>query len=394
MTGADEARGGSSPAWDLFFLLPNLNVPKPTPFDAGVVRICAGDDPILDRLQVNPGNTTARQMLGAFRDQYGKPYIPGCLIVSAEAPARVREATALRAFRNCCAVATILPAYEGGQWQPKFADHFDIYPLGPGKNGSIVTNDAIVQGLSEQHGFIGQCSPSIQMPWNFQCRPSKRLLTRLFQAWTQCYLLKRRRRLLQRLFRSLAIALHASRFPTDSLISVHDAGLRLVVWVSAFEILLHPRGGRIALPVVLAYLRSLSWLDRRLPRRCYRITYPNVPRSVSISEAIYFDLYKARNDFAHGNEVPSHALRFRRNRRLGYLPHVAPPLYRVVLEHQLGHFLPAQNVQPPPAGSLRWFLTPRGKRYLRESGTEWADRTGTESALLRCGHPSKGKEGS
>lgn len=389
MTGAEQGRESSSPAWDLFFLLPDLNVPKPTPFDAGVVRICAGDDPILEQLQVNPANATARQMLGAFRGQFGKPYTPGCLIVSAEAPARAREAGTLRAFRNCCAIATILPAYEGGQWQPKFADHFDIYTLAPGKSGSIVTNDAIVQGLPEQRGFMGQCSPLIQTPWNFRCRPSNRLLTRLLRAWAQCYLLRRRWRPLQRLFRSLEVALHASRFPTDSLMSVHDAGLRVVVWVSAFEILLHPGGGRIRLPQVLAHLHSLPWVDARLRHRRYRITYRNVPTSVSLPEAIYYDLYMARNDFTHGNEIPSQALWFRRNRGLGYLLRLAPPLYRAVLEHQLDVLVPPPNVQPPPAGPLGWFLTPKGQRYLRETGKEWADRTGTESALLKSVHPSK-----
>jgi hypothetical protein len=72
--------------WDLFFFLPNLNVPKPTPFDAGVLRVCAGDDPIMSALGVNPGNNTAQKMLASFRDQKGQSYLPACLVVSSDAP--------------------------------------------------------------------------------------------------------------------------------------------------------------------------------------------------------------------------------------------------------------------------------------------------------------------
>ena len=368
--------------WDLFFFLLNLNVPKPTPFDAGVLRICAGDDPIMPALGVNPGNNTARNMLASFRDQKGQSYLPACLIVSSQAPPQARTASALRDFRNICAIATILPAYEGGQWQPKYSDHFDIYPLSPGRDGMIVTNDAIVRGLADSKGFSGQSNPLIQRPSHFTCHPSKVLLKRLIKVWGICHLAQRKRRSLQRLFRSLEIAWHACRFPTDSLMSVYDAGLRLVVWVSAFEVLLHPQGQKVALPTVLNIIRGLPWDDKRLTRRRYCASYKIVPARISLAEAVYYDLYMARNDFAHGNQVPRQGLRFRRSPSGGFLFRLAPLLYRRVLENQLDLSLPTKGIQPPPNAPVSWLLTAMGRRYQKKRLEEWADRGHTESALF------------
>jgi hypothetical protein len=51
------------------------------------------------------------------------------------------------------------------------------------------------------------------------------------------------------MFRSLEIAFHALRFPTDALLSVYELGVRIVLWVSAFEVLLYPSqpGGQVNL---------------------------------------------------------------------------------------------------------------------------------------------------
>lgn len=371
-----------SGSWDLFFFLPNLNPPTPTPFDGGAMRICAGNDPVITRLRQNPGNTTAQQMLGAFCTQFGTSFPPACFIVDPLAPPFAREAAALRSFRNCCAIATLLPSYDGRQWRPKFADHFDLYPLAAAKSGRIATNDAIVAGLHKSQGFSGQSSPLIQDPSHFACHPSRRLLDRLLYAWNRCYLERRERRPLLRLFRSLEIALHALRFPTDSLMSVHDAGLRLVLWVSAFEVLLHPGNKRVDLASVLSFMRGLPWRDRRLIRKQYRVKYKNGPPRVSKPEAIYFDLYIARNDFAHGNEIPAQRLWFRRQRNRGLLSDLAPLVYWNALEQRMNLLLSTSGTQPPLGAGVRWLLTNRGRRYMRHRMQEWAERRNAEAALV------------
>lgn len=379
--------GAAPPSWDLLFLLPHLNIPRPSPFDGRVVRLLAGDDPVLtDLLRDNLANTTGRRMLAAFRGQYGQVYVPGCLILDSNAPGAAKTADALRAFRNACATATILPAYADGPFQPRFSDHFDIYPLAPARDGAIVTNDAIVRGLNEPDNFVGQCSPLIQTPWNFTCQPNRRLLARLTDAWRACFLARRRRRSLPRLFRALEVVAHACRFPTDSLMSVHDAGLRLVLWVSAFEALLHPAGQRVNLTTVLGVIRSLPWRDPRLTRKSYRLNNRDLRRvlpRITLPEAVYDDLYKARNDFAHGNRVPRQGLRLRRSPQGGRLLELSPLLFRAVLEHQLDIWLPRRgDPQPPPNASFRWLLTKAGQRYMRARVAHWGERPDTEAALI------------
>ncbi len=369
--------------WDLLFFLPNIDIPVPSPFDGSMIRLCAGRDPILEELHPSPGNNRAARMLQQFQTQFGQRYMPACLIVRHESRPRSTEAETLRSFRNLCAISTILPAYRRGQWQPAFSDHFDIYPLAAARSGWIVSNDAIVRDLNPSRRFTGQPSPLIQNPSNFSCQPSVRLFDRLRHAWRLCYFRRRRRNELLRLFRSLEIALHASRFPTDSLLSVHDAGLRLVLWVSAFEILLHPGGGRIRLPAVLAFLRNVSWNEQGLAHKRYSVAYQGMPPRVSLPEAIYYDLYMARNDFTHGNEVPANRLWFRRNRRLAKLRQQAPLLYWKVLDHRLNSLFPAQNPQPPRHAPVQWFLTPQGRRYIQQRAAGWADMRGIEETLRR-----------
>ena len=320
-------------------------------------------------------------MLASFRDQYGKPYLPACLIVRSGAPSAVTTADALRAFRDSCGLSTILPAYEGGRSGIGFSNHFEIYPLSPGKSGRIVTNDAIVQGLHEPAGFSGQCSPLIQHPDHFTCTPSGRLLERLFKAWEFCYVRRRKRRALQRVFRSVGIAFHGCRFPADSLMLVYDVGLRLAVWVSAFEVLLHPGDkARVDLAEVLKNLGAVSWEIGCLSHKRY--TVRNHPHRVSLPEAICVDLYGARNTFLHGNPIPRRSLVCRRFRPARYLSTIAPLLYRVLLERQLNFLVPTREVRPSGRASSRWLRTKAGRRYIAQERNAWSDRGRTEKALL------------
>jgi len=373
----------AQPTWDLLFILGNLHIPVPTPFNDQSICLCAGNDPIVQALHPSPGNATAQHMLGQFRTQFGAVYTPACLLVRRGARARVRQAATLRAFRNCCAAATVLPAYRGGHLQPAYSDHFDIYPLAAGHSGMIVSNSAITQGIHPSQGFQGQSSPSVGSPTNFVCRPSARLLERLLHAWNLCYLSRRRRRELVRLYRSLEIAMHAARFPTDSLLSEHDAGLRLVLWVSAFEVLLHPGAQRIRLPTVLATIRGLTWQNHAVTRQRYPVLYAGVPPVLSLPEAIYYDLYMARNDFAHGNRLPARRLWFRRDRRRSLLSDLAPLLYWKVLDQGLDVIFPRQAIQPPPNAPAGWLQTARGAQYMQQHAARWQDFRGVESALLR-----------
>jgi len=369
--------------WDIFLFLPNIIIPVPTPFDGIEIRICAGNDPILGSLSPAPANTTAQQMLGAFRSQFGATYLPACLIVRTGAPATFRRQQTIRAFRNVCAVATIVTGYTGTQWHPRYSDHFDVYPLAPATGGGIVTNDAIVQGIHAAAGFMAQASPLIQKPTNFQCAPAQNFLTNLILAWKHCFVFRRNRPALLPIFRSIDIALHALRFPTDGLLGTQDAGLRIVLWVSAFETLLNPGAaiGGVDLRTVLQFLAGLPWKEKTLRRRAYKVADKRVKRLVTKAEAIYGDLYKARNDFIHGNKIQQKRLWFRESRQEQLLSQVAPLVYWACLEEYLKLFFPGAQAAKPPAADISWLRTPAGRKYMVQRAAEWAQRGNAEAAL-------------
>jgi hypothetical protein len=87
-----------------------------------------------------------------------------------------------------------------------------------------------------------QAAAAFGNPTDFSLVFDQPLLDRLFRTWRQCYLRKRNRKKLLRLFRALEVAFHAALFPADGLTSINDVGSRIALWVSAFEVLCHPGG--------------------------------------------------------------------------------------------------------------------------------------------------------
>lgn len=108
------------------------------------------------------------------------------------------------------------------------------------------------------------------------------------------------------LFRSLNMAHEASRAPGSATVSVYDVGRLLALWVSAFEVLVHPgEGGRADLESVYEVLLRGGWetrFCRELVHKAYGGREPNPP-SRNAPCWIYGELYKLRNSFLHGNSV-------------------------------------------------------------------------------------------
>ena len=87
-----------------------------------------------------------------------------------------------------------------------------------------------------------QAAAAFGNPTDFSLVFDQPLLDRLFRAWRQCYLRKRNRKTLLRLFRALEAAFHATLFPADGLTSINDVERGSLNGVSAFEMLRHPGG--------------------------------------------------------------------------------------------------------------------------------------------------------
>jgi hypothetical protein len=96
--------------WQLFFVLPNLSVRRPTPFATEFIGVCSGEDERMQALTDSPADLIGARMIRAFRAWFGTPYTPSRLLIREDSPPIYRNAEVLRAFRNACAISAITNA--------------------------------------------------------------------------------------------------------------------------------------------------------------------------------------------------------------------------------------------------------------------------------------------
>jgi hypothetical protein len=171
----------------------------------------------------------------------------------------------------------------------------------------------------------------------------------------------RERGKLLRLFRSLEVAFHASLFPADGLTSINDVGVRLALWVSAFEVLCHPGGSAtVNKRHVQETLRDGPFTSKELVAKRYTVSFRGNRIRVTLPEALYDDLYWARNQFLHGEPVRRQMLHYRNSGAYVSLTDVAPVLFNAALVSDLDRI----GVPGGPADFKKLTLKTFGK-YLK-----------------------------
>ena len=205
----------------------------------------------------------------------------------------------------------------------------------PGRDGSLLTLEGAIRSIDDAERlkrYRAQASPQIGLPTHHSVHVDPGLLKRLLAAWRRVYVSGRDRKVFRRLFRSLEVAFHAAQHPGDGLPSLSDVGNRLALWVSAFEVLFHPGGGRkVNKRTVQNALGRVKWDKKELTHRRYLISHHQQQSRVTLPEKFYDDLYRARNQFLHGNPVTSAVLRYRQSLRYVQLQFIAPVLYNAAL---------------------------------------------------------------
>ena len=145
--------------------------------------------------------------------------------------------------------------------------------------------------------------PAFGNPADFSLVFDQPLLDRLFRTWRQCYLRKRTRKTLLRLFRALEVAFHATLFPADGLTSINDVGTRITLWVSAFEVLCHPGGG-VNKRHVQKVISDAPFSDKTLTSTRFTVSLRRKQVSGDTTRgALRRSLPGARNQFLHGMPV-------------------------------------------------------------------------------------------
>ncbi|WP_258112168.1 hypothetical protein [Alicyclobacillus sp. SP_1] len=183
----------STSIWKLGYVLSNLEIRESFEVNSHTVALVPFDDPRLLKIQeVSKG---AKKLLSGFRDEYGHSRNPSALIYRDDAPDKVKSVTAMVDFRNCIAMACILPGW--GQMNfsqisspsnPLWSDFFDLYPVVVGSQDTlIVINAALMVGSSDNAPFVGMPSPYIKQPSeNFMV--DLNLLHLLLSKWEERYI--------------------------------------------------------------------------------------------------------------------------------------------------------------------------------------------------------------
>ena len=123
---------------------------------------------------------------------------------------------------------------------------------------------------------------------------------------------------------------------------MHDFGSSLALWVSALEILAHPKNEGVKKTTVFELLNRVKWKDPLLSHRRFRIKI-NKRISVTLAERLCNGLYDARNAFLHGNAIYTEHWRYKGKKFKTALGNVAPVIYRTALMSFLEWRLPTST---------------------------------------------------
>lgn len=302
--------------WHLGYALPNIIVPQSRegPY---VAIVPPSDSRVAEIIQ---SSESASRLLTCFYNSLANKIGVSALIYKSNAPETIKSEMALLAFRNLVAVCSICPAWATGDptYHHLFSDYFDVYPVIPGKNGSLVLIRLDYQDVFPATTTFA-AMPTKLMPSKQLHIYDEDLHICLTKYWAKHFGLDGNGAATStsRLLRSMEMAYRAAALPDGNHISLNDLGSQLVMWVSALEILAHPGRGKVGRGQVDALVR------------------PHVTRFLpgleSFVQRLCKELYAARNDFIHGNPVSPSRLYFDEKDTMPLLMTLAPIFYRLTL---------------------------------------------------------------
>jgi hypothetical protein len=229
----------------------------------------------------------------------------------------------------------------------QFSRSFDFYPWALDRNYEyLLAITPALHGTDIVSRFKGQSAPEVSTMSMRASDLDQPLFDELITRWRRRYSTGPERWEDVALMRSLNMANQASQLPALSDTTMLDVGRMVALWVSAFEILVHPGPGlRSDVTAVCDQLERVPWelRENRLKNLRCREKGKTVRRA--LPSWLYHQLNSARNDFLHGNEISKRSLSLLRAKRS--LDNFAAPLYRLALTA----FLDLQWKGPIPTGA-------------------------------------------
>ncbi|WP_048601803.1 hypothetical protein [Rubeoparvulum massiliense] len=319
--------------WELAYVLPNLNLSEC--FQCSQMALVPAKDPRVQ--QIEEAIPSARKLLHAFVDMTGQAIEPAVLLIHPEAPASAVTAEALVAFRNMVALSIQLREWahvrkQGQPEHPLFSDSFDFYPVTMADQDHLVILSPALQAIvTLEAPFQGMAAPHVPRFYHQRYGLDFILYEGLRLHWERRFAENNEERETRVIFRSLEMAYHASSVPLKNQANLFDYGLYLSIWVSAMEILVHPKKRTASQEQVLRLLGSFSWNDSRLNQEKFEIVLNREYQYVNLIQKLYKEIYRARGYFLHGNPVKEESLYPFGNTKYPDLWSLAPLVYRTAL---------------------------------------------------------------
>jgi hypothetical protein len=342
--------------WHFAHLLPHTAFSEP--LENEYLAVVPQDD---KRLKDLAGQQPAVQKLTTgFADQFQRAVKPSALLVRSDAPKSV-DFHAIASFRNIVAISSIIDAWcfqltGGNCGYPLWSDYFDFYPFTATKKGThLIAESVASMERDKPDKFSGQRAPHLPTADQLLFGVDILIFDGCLKQWHRRFIGQQKNWNTRVLFRSLEIATQAARMPAvgTSLPTIHDAGVGIALWVSALEILSHPQKAGASLRTVLGLLSGADWLTPPLKTTKYVVKCEKTAMRVNYIQKLYRELYRARNDFLHGNPVTAANLFPAKERSQPMLLHCAPLVYRAALASFLGirqpEILPGRHLQKTKA---------------------------------------------
>ncbi|MCH8852552.1 MAG: hypothetical protein IID41_07830 [Planctomycetes bacterium] len=292
--------------------------------------------------EIDEAHPRHRRFLRSFTNAFGVERLPTVLLVKPDASHRYRTADAVASFRDVLSMSIVPRSgartiQYGGSRGVNFSKAFDFYPWVIDKNYKylIAVTPAMV-ALHDVKKFGGQVAPEISDMKMLATDLDQPLFDELVKRWRRSYGSRKPAWEDVALMRSLNMAHQASQLPAPVDATLLDYGRLVALWVSAFEILVHPGPngvGRANKRKVFKLLEETPWEmkeNRTRNLKCWEIkkrkrTFVRRP----LPSWLYHQLNNARNDFLHGNPIKKRALLLPGTKLS--LVDFAGPLYRMAL---------------------------------------------------------------
>ncbi|CTQ56839.1 hypothetical protein LP7551_05403 [Roseibium album] len=318
--------------WMPIFVLPNV------PLDNAIGCCIAAIAPAHDRrvAVLKRAYPTFRRFLNRFADNFGEKFEPSILLLNTSAPPIYRDVGTLASFRDLVALSAVTRGRALELRYPRgmrvlFGDAFAIYPWMLDRNyEDIIGNTPAILGTHELARFKGQSSPAVFRTPLGENDIDQPLLAELMTRWRRRYEESEPLWADVALMRSLNMAYQASLMPAGTDTTFYDVGRIVSLWVSAFEILVHPGGnGRANRDKVFDLIESMRWEIPASSQLAHDTGSKAKPEKRTLASSLYQVLHESRNDFLHGNPVERDNLVLRTPQRSIF--EYAAPLYRIAL---------------------------------------------------------------